>query len=110
MTAHISGAFDSAPNNSATPPAAVTKEPKTLMAPEQKTDTAESAQRAKQAFGNATPLPPGDRYSGGALPAPPTAAQLKPATVNPFGSAPISASPANAKNDRIAPLPTSPND
>ncbi|HMC11714.1 MAG TPA: hypothetical protein VKH44_10505, partial [Pirellulaceae bacterium] len=110
VSADISGAFDSPPNNSATPPAAVTKEPKTLIAPDQKTNIADSAQRAKQAFGNATPLPPGDRYNGGSLPAPPTAAQPKPATVNPFGSAPVSASPASAKNDRIAPLPTSPSD
>jgi uncharacterized repeat protein (TIGR01451 family) len=115
VSADISGAFDSPPNNSATPPAAVTKEPKTLIAPDQKINIAGSAQRAKQAFGNATPLPPGDRYSGGSLPAPPTAAQPKPATVNPFGSAPVSATPASAspttaKNDRIAPLPTSPND
>lgn len=106
----ISGAFDAAPKTAAAPTAAAAKEPKTLSAPNQQTNIADSAQRAKQAFGNKTPLPPGDRYSGGSLPAPPTAAPPNPPTVNPFGSAPLSAAPANAKNDRIAPLSNSPND
>jgi uncharacterized repeat protein (TIGR01451 family) len=110
VSADISGAFDAAPKAGATPTTAAVKEPKALNAPAQKTNVADSAERAKQAFGSATPLSPGDRYNGGSLPTLPTPAQSKPATVNPFGAAPISASPVDAKNDRIAPLTSSPND
>ena len=110
VSADISGAFDAAPQNGAAPATGAAKEPKPLSTPAQQTNIAESAQRAKQAFGSGTPLPPGDRYGGGSLSAPPTAAQPKASNVNPFGPAPLAASPANAKNDRIAPLPNSPND
>ena len=112
VSADISGAFDTPPKSVTTPVAPAAKEPKALNPPDQLTNggSPEPAQRAKQAFGSAAPLPPGDRYGGGSLAAPPTAAQPKSGTVNPFGTAPLSASPANAKNDRIAPLSGSPND
>jgi uncharacterized repeat protein (TIGR01451 family) len=110
VSADISGAFDSPPKSAATPATPAAKEPKALNPPDQLGGNSQSAQNAKQAFGNATPLPPGDRYSSGSLAAPPTPAQPKPATINPFDSAPASASPINAKNDRIAPLSGSPND
>jgi uncharacterized repeat protein (TIGR01451 family) len=109
VSADISGAFDAAPKTGAGPSAATPKEPKTLNATAQNTNTGESAQRAKQAFGNATPLPAGDRY-GGSLPPLPAPAQPKAAVVNPFDSVPLPASPVNAKNDRIAPLSPSPNE
>jgi uncharacterized repeat protein (TIGR01451 family) len=110
VSADISGAFDTPSKSVATPVTPAVKEPKALNPPDQLGGSPESAQRAKQAFGNAAPLPPGDRYGGGSLPALPTAAQTKSPTVNPFGSAPASASSANAKNDRIAPLPNSSGD
>jgi uncharacterized repeat protein (TIGR01451 family) len=108
VSADISGAFDAAPKSAAASTGVATKEPKALSPPDQLTNGADSSQRAKQAFGSATPLPPSDRYGGGSLAAPPTSGQLKPGTVNPFDSAPTSASPASAKNDRIAPLSNSP--
>lgn len=110
VSADISGAFDAAPKAGAATSTATPKDPKTLNATTQKTNTDESAQRAKQAFGGATPRPSGDRYGGGSLPALPTPIQPKTATVDPFGSAPLPASPASAKNDRIAPLTPLPND
>src|SRR4051794_36459764 len=56
VSADISGAFDAAPKTGAATSAAPPTEPKTLNATAQKTNTADSAQRAKQAFGIATPL------------------------------------------------------
>ena len=110
VSADISGAFDAATKSAATPSTPLAKEPKTLNPPDPQTNTMDSAQRAKQAFGNATPLPPGDRYNRGSLTPPPTTTQPKAPIVNPFDSLPVSAPATTANNDRLAPLSTSPSD
>jgi uncharacterized repeat protein (TIGR01451 family) len=83
--------------------------PKVVAATDQPSNIANTAERAKQAFG-ASPLPPNDRY--GDPPPPQSVRGAAPQTndVNPFGPAPISPPPANSKNDRIQPLATGSND
>lgn len=108
ISADISGAFDAAPNGSSLPAGGAMKEPKPLNTPTQPTNIADSAQRAKQAFGGPTAPAASDRYGGGPLPAPTSPGQLKPATVNPFGATPLAASPTSGKSDRLEALPQAP--
>lgn len=86
-------------------------EPRPLAAPAQPTNLGDGTRRAKQAFGNSSPLPPGDRY-GGALP-PPGEAQAprnNAVTTNPFASKSAASAPIASKNETIQPLPSEPQD
>jgi len=79
------------------------REPQPLRTPDQQTPIAETAQRAKQAFGSSSPTM-GDRY-GDESPAPATARAPKTEAVNPFNAKPMAGATAKSKGELIEPLP-----
>ncbi len=112
-TVETSGTLDALTKSSAPASGSLVKEPKALQVPDQQTNIADAASRAKQAFGSATPAAINDRYGDASPPATVSSASPKSAAVNPFGATPISALPsnsANPKSDRIEPLSATPND